>query len=378
MKITGFKTFVVAADSNWVFVQVCTDEGVTGLGEGSVSSKALAVEAAIRDLERFVVGRDPRDIELLWQEMYRYPRWKGGPVLSSAVSAIEIALWDILGQTLEAPIYQLLGGRCRDRIRMYRHVGGATSEEAAEQALALVEQGFTALKTGGLLVNGDVVRPREALRLGAARIEAMRESVGPDVDILVDAHCQLTPPMAVELAGRIAEYMPFFFEEPTRPEDLGALEWVSRRSPIPLATGEQLFTKFGFTEVCDKHLVNYIQPDVIHCGGISEMKKIAAMAEAHSIDCAPHNPQSYVSTMASLHVDACTTNCVIQEFIEGPEWQRDLFIGGPEITDGHASLPAGPGLGVRLNEEVAAAHPYDETLLRPRWRWEDGSVADWA
>ena len=378
MKITGFKTFVVGADSNWVFVQVYTDEGVTGLGEGSVSSKALAVEAAIRDLERFVIGRDPRDIELLWQEMYRYPRWKGGPVLSSAVSAIEIALWDILGQTLQVPIYQLLGGRCRDRIRMYTHVDGETPEEAAEQAIGLVERGFTALKTGGLLVNGDVVRPHEAMRLGAARIGAIREAVGPDIDILVDAHCQMTPPMALELARRIADYRPFFYEEPTRPEDLCALEWVSQRSPIPLATGEQLFTKFGFTEVCSKHLVNYIQPDVIHCGGISELKKIAAMAEAHYIDVAPHNPQSYVATMATLHVDACTTNCVIQEVPVGPEWHRDLFIGGPEITDGYASLPSGPGLGIRLNEEVAAAHPYEEALLRPRWRWEDGSVADWA
>jgi galactonate dehydratase len=378
MKITGFKTFVVAADSNWVFVQVYTDEGVTGLGEGSVSSKTLAVEAAIRDLERFVVGRDPRDIEALWQEMYRYPRWKGGPVLSSALSAIEIALWDILGQTLDVPIYQLLGGRCRDRIRMYTHVSGETPEEAASQAVALVDQGYTAIKTGGLLVNGEVVKPHEAMRLGVARIEAIREAVGPDIDILVDAHCQMTPQMAVAFANRIAEYEPFFFEEPTRPEDLGALEWVSQHCQIPLATGEQMFTKFGFTEVCDKHLVNYIQPDVIHCGGISEMKKIAAIAEAHFIDCAPHNPQSYVSTMASLHVDACTINCVIQEFPPGPEWQSELFIGGPEITDGYASLPSGPGLGVRLNEEVAAAHPYDEALLRPQWRWEDGSVADWA
>jgi galactonate dehydratase len=378
MKITGFKTFVVAADSNWVFVQVYTDEGVTGLGEGSVSSKTLAVEAAIRDLERFVVGRDPRDIEALWQEMYRYPRWKGGPVLSSAISAIEIALWDILGQTLDVPVYQLLGGRCRDRIRMYTHVAGETPAEAAEQAVALVEQGYTAVKTGGLLVNGEVVKPHEAMRLGAARIEAIREAVGPDIDILIDAHCQMTPQMAVAFADRIAEYEPFFFEEPTRPEDLGALEWVSQHSQIPLATGEQMFTKFGFTEVCDKHLVNYIQPDVIHCGGISEMKKIAAIAEAHFIDCAPHNPQSFVSTMASLHVDACTTNCVIQEFPPGPEWQSDLFIGGPEITDGYASLPSGPGLGVRLNEEVAAVHPYDEALFRPQWRWEDGSVADWA
>ena len=237
MKITGLKTFVVAADSNWVFVQVYTDEGVTGLGEGSVSSKTLAVEAAIRDLERFVVGRDPRDIEALWQEMYRYPRWKGGPVLSSAMSAIEIALWDILGQTLDVPIYQLLGGRCRDRIRMYTHVGGETPEEAASQAVALVNQGYTAIKTGGLLVNGEVVKPHEAMRLGVARIEAIREAVGPDIDILVDAHCQMTPQMAVAFANRIAEYEPFFFEEPTRPEDLGALEWVSQHSQIPLATG---------------------------------------------------------------------------------------------------------------------------------------------
>ena len=378
MKITRFKTFIVAADSNWVFVQVHTDEGLTGLGEGSVSSKALAVEAAIRDLERFVIGRDPRDIEGLWQEMYRYPRWKGGAVLNSAISAVEIALWDILGQSLQAPIYQLLGGKCRDRIRMYSHAGGETPEEAAEQALALVEQGFTAVKTGALLVKGDVVRPHEAVRLGVARIEAIREAVGPDIDILVDAHCQTTPQMSVEMSRRIAEYEPFFLEEATRPEDLCVLEWVSQRSLVPLATGEQLFTKYGFTEVCSKHLVSYIQPDVVHCGGISEMKKIAAMAEAHFIDCAPHNPQSFVSSMAALHVDACTPNCVIQEIPSGPEWQNDLFTGGPQIEDGHAGLPSLPGLGVSLNEDVAAAHPYDETLFRPRWRWDDGSVADWA
>ena len=379
MKITGLRTFSVAADCNWVFVQVQTDEGITGLGEGTVSSKALAVEAAIRDLERFLVGREPRNIEGLWQEMYRYPRWKGGAVLNSAIGAIEIALWDILGQSLQVPIYQLLGGGCRERIRLYSHVmTGETLEESVEQALALVEQGFTAMKTTALFIKGDVVRPHEALRLGVARIKAIRETVGPDVDILVDAHCQTTPQMAVEVAQRIAEYRPFFIEEPTRPEDLCALEWVSQRSPVPLATGEQLFTKFGFADVCSKHLVNYIQPDVVHCGGISELKKIAAMAEAHLIDCAPHNPQSFVSTMASLHVNACTPNCVIQEITRGPEWQKDLFIGGPMIEGGYARLPSGPGLGIRLNEEVAAAHPADESLFRPRWRWEDGSVADWA
>jgi galactonate dehydratase len=382
MKITGLRTFIVdSADGRggpqWVFVKVLTDQdGLWGLGEGSVTSKATTIAAAIMEHERFLQGRDPLNIEWLWQQMYRVPRWRGGPVLNSAISAIEIALWDIKGKAYGQPIYQLLGGACRERVRMYAHCGGGTPEQAAENALKVKEAGYTALKTGSVHVEERTVRPAGGLARGAAKIGAMREAVGPEFDIAIDAHGQLTPPMALDFAERVWEFRPMFLEEPTQPEDLETLIWLGAHTRVPLATGERLFTKYGFAELCARHLVAYVQPDVVHCGGILEMKKIAAIAEAHFVDCAPHNPQSWVSTMASLHVDACTPNCVIQEHITGPAWQADLFQLELRIEDGYAPLPTAPGLGLDFDEAEAARHPYVPDF-RPEWRWEDGAVADW-
>ena len=381
MKITGLKTFIVdSADGRggpqWVFVKVFTDQdGLYGVGEGSVTSKATTIAAAIMEHERLLQGRDPLNIEWLWQQMYRIPRWRGGPVLNSAISAIEIALWDIKGKHYGQPVYQLLGGAARERIRMYGHCGGATPEQAAENILAWKERGFNAIKTGPLHLENNTVRPQESMRKGLAKIAAMREAAGDDFDIGVDAHGLLTPTMALEYAQRVAEYRPMFLEEATQPEDLDTLAWLSERSPVPLATGERSFTKWGFAEMCARHLVRYVQPDVVHCGGISEMKKIAAIAEAFFIDCAPHNPQSWVSTFASLHVDACTPNCVIQEWVQGPSWQPDLFRTEFEIKDGYAALPDQPGLGLDFDEEEAARHPYVPDF-RAELRFEDGSVAD--
>lgn len=382
MKITQLQTFIVdSADGRggpqWVFVKVLTDEpDLSGLGEGSVTSKASTVAAAIMEQERFLIGRDPLNIESLWQQLYRVPRWRGGPVLNSAISAVEIALWDIKGKAYGQPIYQLLGGACRDRIRMYAHCHGASPEQAAESALALQAQGYTAVKASSIHVEDGLVRPAAGLERGAAKIRAMRQAVGPELDIAIDAHGQLTTPMALDFAERIYECRPLFLEEPTQPEDLDSLAWLGAHTRVPLATGERLFTKWGFADLCARHLVSYVQPDVVHCGGILELKKIAAIAEAHFIDCAPHNPQSWVSTFASLHVDACTPNCVIQEHISGPAWQADLFRTEWGLVDGYAALPTGVGLGLDFDEEEAARHPYTPDF-RPEWRWEDGSVADW-
>lgn len=377
MKITQLRTFVVdGGSSNWVFVKVYTDEGLVGLGEGTIASKAQTMAAAIEEHERYLIGRDPRQIERLWQAMYRYARWRGGPVLNSAISAIEIALWDILGKSLGVPIYQLLGGACRDRVRMYAHLGGRSPEETAERARALVEAGYTALKMGPFVAPDGIVRPSLGIREGLAKVRATREAVGPDVDVLLDAHGQLTPVMALEVAERVAELRPFFLEEATQPEDVDGLAWLAERVKVPLATGERLFTKYGFVPIVDRHLVNYIQPDIVHCGGILELKKIAAMAEAHSIDVAPHNPQSEISTMASIHLNACTPNAVILEHVHAsPPWRYDIFDGGYVVKNGYVDLPAKPGLGLELNEAEAAKHPY-RADLRTMWVWEDGSVAD--
>jgi len=299
-------------------------------------------------------------------------------VLNSAISAVEIALWDILGKALGVPVYQLLGGACRDRIRIYTHVDGKHPSAAAEHAVALVEAGFSAVKTGPVWADEDgVIAMRPDFGTEAERIAAIRQAVGDKIDIMIDAHGRPNLPAAANLAQRVEEFDIMFLEEATPPEDIDALEWLGRRTSIPLATGERLFTKWGFTEIVERRLVNYVQPDIVHAGGILEMKKIAAMAEARFIEVAPHNPQSWVSTMASLHLDACTPNCVIQEYVHpGPDLQADIFQGGPVIKDGYAQLPSGSGLGIDLNEDEAAKHPY-VPVQRPHWVWQDGSVADW-
>src|SRR5579883_2430524 len=233
MKITQLRTFIVdGGSSNWVFVKVYTDEGLVGLGEGTIASKAQTMAAAIMEHERYLIGKDPRQIERLWQAMYRYARWRGGPILNSAISAIEIALWDILGKSLGVPIYQLLGGACRDRVRMYAHLGGRSPEEIAERARALVEAGYTALKMGPFVAPDGIVRPSPGIREGVAKVRAVREAVGPDVDVLLDAHGQLTPVMALEVAERVAELRPYFLEEATQPEDVDGLAWLAERVKV--------------------------------------------------------------------------------------------------------------------------------------------------
>jgi galactonate dehydratase len=373
LKITALKTFVVNAGSvNWVFCKIYTDQGIVGLGEGSVTSKEATVAQAIMEHERFLIGKDPTDIEFLWQAMFRYPRWRGGPILNSAISAVEIALWDITGQALGAPIYKLLGGAARERIRMYKDVGSTP-----EEFLRAKEEGYTAAKSGFIAVERELVAPHRAVREAARRLEAVRKAVGDDFDIAIDAHGQLTTVMAIEFCTSIENLRPLWVEEPTQIEDYGELELLRNKTKVPLATGERAFTKYGFADFCSRHLVNYIQPDVCHAGGILEMKKIGVLAETYRIEMAPHNPQSAVSTMSSLHVDATTPACTIQEYApKNDPWIAELFNGtAPVVKAGFADLPARPGLGVELNEKVAAAHPY-KPVNRPKNHFVDGSVAD--
>ena len=373
LKITGLKTIIVNVGSvNWVFCKVTTDQGLVGLGEGSITSKEGTLAQAIMEHERFLIGKDPTEIELLWQGMFRYPRWRGGPILNSAISAVEIALWDILGQALGTPIYKLLGGAARKRIRLYKDV--ASTPEAFLQAKA---EGYTAAKSGFITVENDLVLPSFAVREGARKLEAVRKAVGDDFDICIDAHGKLTTVMAIDFCTRIEELRPFFVEEATQLEDLGELELLRQKTKVPLATGERSFTKYGFTEYCVRHLVNYVQPDVCHAGGILEMKKIGTIAEAFRLEMAPHNPQSDVSTMASLHVDATTPACTIQEYNPNRRaWVQDLFHGGAvQVKDGFAALPERPGLGVELDEKVAVRYPY-KPVNRPNYVFRDGAVAD--
>ncbi len=373
LKITSLKTFVVNTGSlNWVFCKVYTNGGLVGLGEGSVTSKEATIAAAIQEHERFLAGKDPSDIELLWQGMFRNPRWRGGPVLNSAISAVEIALWDILGQALNLPIYKLLGGAARSRIRMYLDVG--TTPEAVLQAK---EAGYTAVKVTPISPVKDTIQPNASVRDAMQKLTAIRKAVGDDFDIAVDAHGRCTTTMAIDFCRRVEDLDLLFVEEVTQLEDVGELELVRQKTRAHLATGERSFTKYGFADFCSRHLVDYVQPDVCHAGGILETKKIGILAETYRIQMAPHNPQSFVSTMASLHVDASTPSAVIQEYAQTrTPWIADLFDGlGPTIKDGYAELPSRPGLGVTLNEKVAAEHPYKPAARGAYW-FADGSIAD--
>jgi galactonate dehydratase len=373
LKITGLKTFTVNVGSvNWVFCKVYTVQGVTGLGEGSITSKEATLANAIMDNERLLIGRDPSDIEGIWQTLYRVPRWRGGPILNSAISAIEIALWDIAGKALGVPIYKMLGGAARQKIRLYLDVG-----DRPEDFLRARELGFTAAKSGFINPIQNEIDPYKSVRNGIAKMEAVRKAVGDEFDIALDPHGRLTTPMAVHFCTAIEPLRPLFVEESTQLEDLGELAHLRSKTKVPLATGERHFTKYAFTEMCSRHLVDYIQPDVCHAGGILEMKKIGTIAEAYRIEMSPHNPQSLVSTLASLHVDATTPACTIQEFtLKNDPWLLDLFQGARvEPRNGFAALPDRPGLGCELDEKVAAAHPY-QPVKRPEYKFADGAVAD--
>jgi len=382
LKVTDLKTFIVnrggTNGSNYVFVKIYTDQGITGLGEGSVTSKEATVATAIEEHKRYLVGRDPTDIEMHWQAMYRWPRWRGGPILNSAISAVEIALWDILGQALGQPIWRLLGGRARDRVQMYVHAGGDTPQEYAKNWLKAKEEGWTGCKAGFITTQGDVIEPVRSVREGIANLKAVRQAVGEDFRICIDLHGKTTPTMAIDFCRRAEEYSPYFVEEATQIEDLDELAMLRSKTRIPLATGERLVTKYGFNQICHRHLVDFIQPDVVHCGGILEMKKIAANAETYRIEFAPHNPQSEVSTLASLHVDFSTPNFGIQEITHrgNEQYWQDLFYGGGiSYRQGYAMPPDRPGLGVNLDEKVAAKRPY-QPHTRQQLRFPDGSVAD--
>ncbi len=378
IKITAIKTFLV---DRMVFVKIYTNKGITGLGEGSITGQQLSVEARIRDFESMLIGRDPTDIEFLWQAMYRWPRAHGGAVANSAISAIDIALWDIMGKLLDVPIYKLLGGAARRKVRLYAHAYAKNPELMKESVARLLEEGFTAVRSGLAFTSFDVIRRPWNLRLAVAFIEAMREAAGEDVDILDDAHGLMTPVMALEYARAIESYRLMFLEDPVQPEDIENLKWIRDHTAVPIAIGESHYTKYDFREIIHRNLANFVRPDVILAGGITECRKIGIMANAQFIDMALHVAPSPVSNLASLHVSASSPNGVIQENTGRPgrrsQWIIDLFNGDDiSITGGYADLPDKPGLGCDLNEEIAARHPYQPG--NPPWmKFEDGSVSDW-
>jgi len=359
----------------YVFVRVVTDAGVTGLGEATLEYKPEAVMGALRDLRDFLVGKDPTMIEHLGQAIYRLSFYRGGPVLNSAMGGIDIALWDIKGKLLGEPIWKLLGGPVRERIRVYTHFGGKTPTETAEEAKKLVGAGFRALKAGPLGAYEMVESPRKIHEI-VEHLKAAREAAGDDVDLMFDAHGDLYPAVSTALAKELEPLHLLWIEEPALPENAEAMKKIAAETSVPIATGERLFTVWGFREVLERGIADIIQPDIVHAGGITQLKKIAGMAEAYYVAVAPHNPLSPVSTAACLQLDAAIPNFLIQEIVYGLT-DRAALVTEPieRVKDGYVELPKKPGLGVELNEEVIKRLGYKHSGFPEVYR-KDGSVGE--
>ncbi len=387
MKITRIASTVVNANMrNWVFVKVETDQdGLYGWGEATLEWKTAGVVGSVEDISRLLIGEDPRRIEHLYQIMTRQYFWRAGIEGMSAISGIEQALWDIKGKALGVPVHELLGGRVRDTIRMYNHLGGGqmnvmyeSTETAqfAENAIAIREAGYTAIKFMAVPRTEPVEGLRQ-VKQAARYVEAIRNAVGQEMDLMVDLHARTWPAMAIEYCHALEPYGLFFFEEPCPTEDIGATLEVTRKSNIPIATGERLVGRSQFRDLISQRACHIIQPDLSHCGGLWEARKIAAMAEAHQIAVAPHNPNGPVATAAAIHFAAATPNWIIQEAITNDvPWRNEVVINPVEVVDGYVAIPDRPGLGIDIDEGEAAKHPYKPEAMQ-RYFHPDGSVADW-
>ena len=356
MKITDVKTFHMhGVLRNWTFVKVMTDEGLYGWGEGTLENQEFAVEQAILALaDRHLMGMDPTRIEHHWQVMYRHGFWRGGPVLGSAVSAIDQALWDITGKAYGVPVYKLLGGAVRDRVRVYTHAN--SSEEIAH---AVDDLGFTAFKCTGWFTRKDV-NERKVVKESVDRITGFRDSVGPDIDIMYDNSGLSSPGQAIQMMRAVEPCELYFFEEPCQPDNLENLRMVRQQAGVatPIATGERLYHRWDYRQLLENQLADIIQADVCHCFGISELRRIASTAETYDIRIAPHNPNGPVATAASVHVCAASPNFAILETIQSSPWHDRVQKEPMQFSNGYIELPTTPGLGVDLDEEIIAGRPY--------------------
>jgi galactonate dehydratase len=362
-------------------VRITTDNDLVGWGETTLEGKPKSVHAAVEELADYLIGKDPLRIEHHWQHIYRSAFFRGGNVLMTALSGIDQALWDITGKYYGVPVYKLLGGAQRDRIRVYAHWGiRDLSDEgkarAKERLDWLSQSGYTAYKAGP----GGKWRGHEPPAVIDHFVECaftMREWVGPNVEVAFDFHGKMTPALAIEICHEIKGMRPMFVEEPVPQENVDALKLVSDHVPFPIATGERLLTRWGFREVFEKNAVAYIQPDTSHCGGISELKKIANMAEVYYMHILPHCAIGPVAFSASMHVDAAVPNFLAQEQID-QGLGRELFVEPWQVVNGHIELPTRPGLGFEMDEEaLKQTATYREELGGEHFHESDGSVADW-
>lgn len=387
MKITGIKTFVVNAKlRNWIFVRVETDQpGLYGLGEATLEFQTRAVVGAIEDLSLLIQGEDPRRIEHLWQTMFRHPFFKGGIVTMSALSGIDQALHDLKAKDLGIPLWQLIGGLTRDRLRMYDHLGGGDSSAVynsaaeasfAEKAAQSRADGFTAVK---ILAVGRTA-PLDglaALKSAERLMAAAREGAGDDMDIMVDLHGRTTAAMAILYAKALEPFRPFFLEEPCQPEDPEGIARVARSTTIPIASGERLVHRREFLPLLQMHGIAVAQPDVCHAGGLTEVRRIAALCDTFGVSMAPHNPLGPIATMVNIHLGFATPNFLIQEVMRSDvPWRDEIVQGVTPIVGGYVEPSQAPGIGIDIDFAAAAKRPYQDAPPI-QWRHDDGSIADW-
>lgn len=392
MKITSIETFICNARMrNWIFIKVHTDQpGLWGWGEATLEWHTRSIIGAIEDISQLIIGEDPRRIEHLWQMMYRQHFWHGnGIVRGTAISGIDIALWDILGKIHNVPCHVLWGGRVRDYIRLYCHLGGGKMEDFyqvksddakrfAELAQKAIADGFSAFKSMAV----PETMPIEGLKsvhYAEACVKAMREAVGEDIDIMVDCHARPSPRMGLLFAKALEPYGLYFLEEPCWPESYEGLATIQQSVRTPIASGERLIGIHLFRELLTNRSVSIIQPDITHCGGLSEVRKIAALSESFRVAMAPHNPQGPVSTAASLEFGFATPSYIICENVHNDvPWRDDVINKGYTVQKkGRIVLPnQRPGLGIEINEKEMKKHPFEQELLQ-RTFYEDGSVGDW-
>jgi galactonate dehydratase len=375
-RIKKIETFLV--QPRWLFLKMYTEEGVVGLGEPILEGRALTCQTAVKELEPWLIGEDPTRVVHLWQAMYKHTFYRGGEILTSALSGIEQALWDICGKLMGVPVYKLLGGPTRDKIRVYGTAGGRDPESAAKSVREAVSQGFNAIKTGpGAGRRGRMIETAGYTERVVEIFAAMREAAGPEVDIAIDFHGAVSPQTAKRLVKALEPYHPFFIEEPVQCQNVDVLADIAHSTSVPIATGERLFTKWGFREVLEKRAASILQPDLSHAGGIMETRLIAGMAEAYYAGIAPHCPLGPIAFASCLQLDAAIPNFLCQEGGRHATSQMDGYLKVPfRHENGYVPLPTGPGLGIELDEEALADKIGHDWRNQKSWA-EDGSAIDW-
>jgi len=367
LKITDIKPFIVQAhNDNWVFIKVYTDEGITGVGECSLETREETVVAAVLELKRHLLGKDPMETEKNFYLCFRDEYWGACCVLTSALSAVDVALWDIKGKALNTPVYQLLGGKFRNRVRVYANrwfFGGDTPDKLAALAEKTVAKGYTALKWDPFYKAEAIITPKE-MRGVLAQVKTLRDAVGWDIDLLIEGHGRFNPYTALAIAEELKPYKPMFFEEPTMPENMKASAQVKLRSPIPIASGERWCTISDFRSAIEADAIDIAQPDIRICGGITQIKKIATMCEANQIPVAPHNIHGQIGCAATMHVAATIPNFLILEYsVEEIEWKESLFTHQYKPKDGYMYINDRPGLGIDFDENVALRYPFNNISM---------------